>query len=33
MEELKAKGVKLEPGVREVGPGIYEVTIEARQFA
>ncbi len=33
MEELKARGVKLEPGVKEVGPGIYEVTIEARQFA
>ncbi len=32
MEELKARGIKLEPGVREVGPGIYEVTIEARQF-
>jgi cytochrome c oxidase subunit 2 len=31
-EELEAKGIKLEPGVKEVGPGIYEVTIEARQF-
>ena len=23
MEELKARGIKLKPGMREVGPGIY----------
>jgi len=32
LEEAKARGL-LEPGVKQVGPGIYEVTIVARQFA
>jgi len=32
-EEAKARGLDLTPGVKQVGPGIYEVTIEARQFA
>ncbi|MDM7274583.1 MAG: cytochrome c oxidase subunit II [Thermoprotei archaeon] len=32
LEEARKAGISLEPGVREVGPGIYEVTIEARQF-
>ncbi|MEM0491502.1 MAG: hypothetical protein QXR02_07195 [Acidilobaceae archaeon] len=32
IEEAKARGIDLTPGVREVGPGIYEVTVEAAQF-